>query len=61
MRAYNDDEKVDNVRDFNVGMRNFFDSNNCGDVNYIDVYNMTAHLGLDDPEEVSIIRKYSYE
>lgn len=44
-----DDEKEQNVLDFNNGMRNFFDSGHCGPINYVDVYNMT--LGLKNKTE----------
>jgi hypothetical protein len=46
MRAYFDDEQAPIVRNYNYGMRKYFDSGHCGHVNYIDVYNMTAGLGL---------------
>ena len=52
MKSYFDDEKVDIVLDYNLGMRNFFDSGRCGDVNYIDVFNMTASLAINQPDEV---------
>jgi hypothetical protein len=38
------DESVELVRDYNERMRSFFDSQTCGEFNYIDVYNMTAAL-----------------
>ena len=40
------------MKNFNEGMREFFDSGRCGDVNYVDTYNMTERLGVDHPEEV---------
>ena len=52
MKSYYDDEKANVVQDYNIGMRNFFDSGRCGDVNYIDVFNMTASLGINEPDEV---------
>jgi hypothetical protein len=38
------DESSEVVQKFNEDMREFFVSNNCGAVNYLDVYNMTASL-----------------
>ena len=32
-------------------MKQFYDSGNCGNVNYIDVYNTTAQLALNHPED----------
>lgn len=32
------------VRAYNLGMRDFFDSQRCGPVGYVDLYNMTAAL-----------------
>lgn len=45
------DEFPEVVRDFNVGMREFFDSKKCGHVNYIDVHNMTSALVQELPSE----------
>lgn len=45
------DEKEDVVKDYNVGMRHFFDSKSCGNVNYVDMYNMTMALVKEAPEE----------
>jgi hypothetical protein len=45
------DEKEDVVRDYNLGMRKFFDSKACGNVNYVDMWNMTAALVKHLPEE----------
>jgi hypothetical protein len=39
-----DDETPEMVQKYNIDMRRFFDSKQCGNVNYIDVYNMTARL-----------------
>ena len=41
---YLGDEKPEVVEAFNREMRGFFDSGQCGHVNYVDVYNMTARL-----------------
>ena len=39
LRAVYDDERAENVYNYNRGMRAFFDAGNrCGPVNYIDVY-----------------------
>jgi hypothetical protein len=38
------DEEVEVVHQYNLQMRDFFDAGQCGKVNYIDVYNMTASL-----------------
>lgn len=46
LRAYFEDEKPEIVKEYNRGMRSFYDSGSCGKVNYLDVYNMTAALGL---------------
>jgi hypothetical protein len=43
--AHFPDEAEHQVKSYNEGMRNFFTSGKCGDINYIDVYNMTAALG----------------
>jgi hypothetical protein len=45
------DEKEDVVREYNLGMRHFFDSRSCGLVNYIDTYNMTSELVKEMPDE----------
>ena len=45
------DETPEYIRNFNLGMRNFFDSGRCGLVNYIDVYNMTAELTTKHAED----------
>ena len=45
LRAIYKDEKPEMVRDYNLGMRKFFEEGKrCGPVNYVDVYNMTADL-----------------
>lgn len=52
MKAYFDDEKPQLVREYNEGMRRFFeDSSLCGRVNYIDVYNMTRSIGVNHKQE----------
>ena len=49
--AFFEDEVPERVLNFNKGMRRFFDSRSCGPVNYIDVYNMTATLVAQAPED----------
>jgi hypothetical protein len=44
MRAYFEDEKPEVVRQYNEEMRRFFEAGQCGPVNFVDVYNMTASL-----------------
>lgn len=51
VKAHFDDEKPEVVKAFNEGMKQFYDSGNCGNVNYIDVYNTTAQLALNHPED----------
>lgn len=47
MRAYFEDEKPPVVKEYNLGMRSYFDSaGRCGSVNYIDVFNFTSRLAL---------------
>ena len=53
MKQYYWDESIEMVKAYNEGMRQFFDSGSCADVNYIDVYNMTQRLGVGNPQEVS--------
>ena len=57
MKAFFLDEEIDVVRDYNLGMREFFDSGRCGEVNYADVYNMTAALGSTHPDQVKVEMK----
>jgi len=45
------DEYPEVVKEYNVGMREFFDSKRCGNINYIDVYNMTNTLLQEQPGE----------
>jgi hypothetical protein len=45
------DESPDAVRSYNLGMRDYFDAKKCGNVNYIDVYNMTARLTTEHRDE----------
>ncbi len=45
------DETVEYVNNYNLGMREFFDNGGCGDVGYIDVYNMTRQLGTNHSTE----------
>ena len=52
MKGYFPDEAEEVVKTYNEGMRKFFDSGDCADVNYADVYNMTRRLGKDHPSEV---------
>eukprot|EP01039_Chlorochromonas_danica_P008645 gene8639-9526_t len=49
--GYFPDEKEDVVMDYNLGMRRFFDSKACGNINYVDVYNMTRELVKEHWEE----------
>ena len=56
--AHFPDEKESIVKAYNEGMRRFFASGKCGDVNYIDVYNMTASFG---EHHRDIAAKYSYD
>ena len=51
VEAFFEDEIPERVLNFNLGMRRFFDSRSCGPVNYIDVYNMTAALVTQAPED----------
>jgi hypothetical protein len=53
MKAWFGDESPEIIKDYNIGMRKFMDSGQCGEVNYIDVYNMTARLILNHPDEGS--------
>jgi hypothetical protein len=53
MKQIYSDESIEQVKAYNKGMRSFFDSGACADVNYADVYNMTQRLGVDYPQEVS--------
>lgn len=41
---HHDDERPEVIRKYNEDMRTFFESDGCGEVSYIDVYNMTASL-----------------
>jgi hypothetical protein len=51
MKAHFDDETPEIVKDYNEGMRKFYDSGGCGNVNYVDVYNTTAQLALHHKED----------
>ena len=55
LRAYYPDEVPETIDSYNKGMRGFYeDRANCGHVNYIDVFNMTASLiKTTDPSESS--------
>jgi len=53
MRAIYDDEHPENVYNYNLGMRQYFDSKRCGEVNYIDVYNFTKQLGENHTAEAT--------
>ena len=44
LRAIYPDEVEGMVKNYNIGMRQFYESGSCGPVNYVDVYNMTAGL-----------------
>ena len=56
--AHFPDEKEQVVKSYNEGMREFFSGGQCGEVNYIDVYNMTASFG---EHHKDIASKYSYD
>ena len=43
--AHFSDEREDKIKKYNEEMRQFWESGACGDVSYVDVYNMTASLG----------------
>jgi hypothetical protein len=49
------DEVPDQVFKYNLAMRDFFDDKKCGNVNYIDVYNMTARLSLEHAAEADLL------
>lgn len=51
LRAWFDDEQADLVKTYNEEMRSFFDSQTCGETNYIDVYNMTRSLAIHHNDE----------
>jgi hypothetical protein len=52
VRAIFGDETDEIIRDYNLNMRKYFDEGlRCGDVNYIDVYNVTANLVLNHREQ----------
>jgi hypothetical protein len=53
MKGWFGDEQPEIVKDYNLGMRKFMDDGQCGEVNYVDVYNMTARLVIDHPDEGS--------
>lgn len=53
MAALNPDETPDFVRNFNLDMRKWVDSDKCGNTNYIDVYNMTERLAVDFQEQTA--------
>jgi hypothetical protein len=45
------DEAPDVVQNYNIKMREFFESGQCGNVNYIDVFNMTDSITMLHNEE----------
>jgi len=54
------DESPENVRNYNLGMRQWVDASNtpedkCGPLNYIDVYNVTARLAMEEPNIAEIM------
>jgi hypothetical protein len=60
IRTIFEDETPEHVRNFNEGMREFFENKkNCGETNYVDVYNMTNSLVI--PEIIEEARKMSYD
>ena len=44
MKGYFPDEQPDVIKNYNEDMRAYFERGSCGDVNYVDVYNMTSAL-----------------
>ena len=56
--GYFEDETPERIKGMNDGMRDYFESGSCGNVNYIDVFNMTAHLVKDHP---SIAPEMTYD
>lgn len=52
LKGYFQDETPERVEDFNVQMRDFFESGSCAPkIGYIDVYNMTKELSFLFPKE----------
>ena len=51
VRAYFPDERPEQVKSYNLGMRSYFDSGSCGNVNYIDVYNVTSSIAATHASE----------
>jgi hypothetical protein len=45
------DEAPDVVQKYNLAMRDYFDAGKCGNVNYIDVFNMTDSVTMQHNEE----------
>ena len=45
------DESFHYMKKFNTDMRNFFERQHCGDIRYVDVYNMTDSLMVEYPRE----------
>jgi hypothetical protein len=50
LAAHYMDEAPHIVKDYNTGMRQFFDEGACGFKNYVDVYNMTEQLCMNHTE-----------
>jgi hypothetical protein len=49
------DETPERVQRYNEEMRAFFDSRECGNINYIDVFNMTSSLVNHHPTEANLM------
>ena len=57
----NADETYEIVESYNNEMRSFFDSGQCGNVNYLDVYNMTKSLALGQSVPVDDVKKMTHD
>jgi hypothetical protein len=51
VRGIFEDETAEKIQYYNEQMRLYFDTKKCGDVNYVDVYNMTRELGINHNAE----------
>jgi hypothetical protein len=60
VKGYFHDETPEKIKQYNEDMRNWYgdEKKNCGNVNYVDVYNMTARLTIDQLEEA---KKLTYD
>jgi len=59
LKAYYADEVSHQIEDYNLGMRQFYDSGGCGPVSYIDVFNMTK--GLINSTAIEEVQAMSYD